>query len=81
MLGLIKKLLLLVMILLAVFIGIVLFDGGEKVRSIGENVGGTIQEITEKVGDKADKYRKKIDEAKEEIGRWKRIRDEVLREE
>lgn len=79
MLGLIRKLLCIAMILLVVFIGIALLEGGERFRWIGDKVSDTIQENAEKLGEKADECKKRMDKIKEKIEEWRHILEEVIK--
>lgn len=67
----IKKLVCIIIIALALFIGITIWGkGGDKFRWIGEKTGGIIKKGTDKLGEEADKIKEKTETTKEKVKEW-----------
>jgi hypothetical protein len=73
----IKKIIFIVIIALALFIGITIWGGGgDKFRWLGEKTGVIIQKGADRLGKKADVFKKKIDSAEEKARKWMRTGEE-----
>lgn len=67
----IKKIICIVVIALALFIGITIWGkGGDKFRWIGEKTGGIIKKGADKLGEKADEIKEKTVTTKEKVKKW-----------
>ena len=67
----IKKIICIVIIALALFIGITIWGkGGDKFRWIGEKAGGIIKKGADKLGEKTDEIKEKTGTIKEKVKKW-----------
>lgn len=67
----IKRIICIVIITLALFIGITIWGkGGDKFRWFGEKTGGIIKKGADELGKKADEAKEKADITKEKIRKW-----------
>jgi hypothetical protein len=67
----IRKIICIVIIALALFIGITIWGkGGDKFRWIGEKTGGIIKKGADKLGEKADEIKEKTGTTKEKVKKW-----------